>query len=84
MLIISRKLGESFFIGENIEITILDAQNDRIKIGIDAPQDIKIARKELREIEKVNQEAAKSTSLAAYDAIKSKFMDNITKISRNN
>lgn len=58
VLVLSRKTGESFFIGEDVEIFILDIQNDKIKVGINAPIDIKITRKELKEIEKANIEAA--------------------------
>jgi carbon storage regulator len=58
VLILSRKSGESFLIGDNIEVFILDVQNDKIKVGINAPLDIKITRKELKEIEKANIEAA--------------------------
>ncbi len=58
MLIISRKCGESFLIDENIEVFVLDVQNDKVKLGISAPQDIKIIRKELRETENANLEAA--------------------------
>ena len=58
MLIISRKKTESLIIGGNIEITVIDIQGDRVRIGIEAPGDIKIVRKELLETEDVNREAA--------------------------
>lgn len=47
MLILNRKAGESIIIGEDIEITILEIEDGRIKIGIDAPRDINILRKEI-------------------------------------
>ena len=47
MLILNRKAGESIIIGEEIEITILEIEEGRIKIGIDAPRDINILRKEI-------------------------------------
>lgn len=58
MLIISRKSGESFLIDEQIEVFVLDVQNDKVKLGISAPQHIKIIRKELRDTENANLEAA--------------------------
>jgi carbon storage regulator len=58
VLILSRKKGESFFIGEDIEVFILEVQNDKIRVGINAPSDIKIARKELKDTEKANLESA--------------------------
>lgn len=60
MLIISRKSGESFLIDESIEVTVLDIQNDKVKIGISAPQSMRIVRRELRDTENVNLEAAQA------------------------
>ena len=56
----SRKSGESFFIGADIEILILEVQNDKVKVGISAPETIAIVRKELKEIAKANLDAANS------------------------
>ncbi len=47
MLILNRKIGETIIIGEDIEITILELEENRVKIGIDAPRDINILRKEI-------------------------------------
>ncbi len=49
MLVLTRKIGQRFLIGDNIRITILDGQNGRIKIGIEAPRDVTILREELRD-----------------------------------
>lgn len=47
MLVLNRKPGESIILGDNIEVKILDVQDGKIKIGIDAPKDISILRKEV-------------------------------------
>ena len=47
MLALSRKQGESIMIGNDIEITILDIRNDQVKIGISAPKQVGIYRKEI-------------------------------------
>lgn len=58
MLVITRKNNESFFIGEDIEIQIVEVGQGKVKIGIQAPASCKIVRKEiLDQIEKSNQEA---------------------------
>lgn len=49
MLILNRKQGESLIIDDNIEIKILDIQDGKIKIGIEAPKSISILRKEVYE-----------------------------------
>jgi len=58
MLVISRKTGETFLIGENIEITVLEVAGDKVRLGISAPREIRIIRKELEETECLNREAA--------------------------
>jgi len=58
MLVFTRKAGQSFLIGEGIEIRIIEIQGDKIRIGVEAPQHISILRKELvEEVQKANQEA---------------------------
>lgn len=49
MLVLSRKSSETIHIGNNIIITIVSIQGKRVKIGIDAPDDVKISRGELVE-----------------------------------
>jgi carbon storage regulator len=60
MLIITRKKGESLMIGDDIEIIISKIDDGSVKIGIKAPRDIEILRKELyEEVEQENKEATK-------------------------
>ena len=60
MLIITRKKGESLMIGDDIEIVISKIDDGSVKIGINAPKDVSILRKELfEEVEKENKEASK-------------------------
>jgi len=47
MLVLSRKLGEKIFIGENICITVVDIDRGKIRLGIEAPRDVAIYRQEL-------------------------------------
>jgi len=49
MLVLTRKQEESIVIGKDITITILAVEKDKVKIGIDAPRDIPVVRKELFE-----------------------------------
>jgi carbon storage regulator len=47
MLVLTRKLNQTLQIGDNIQLTILEVQNGSVKIGISAPRNIKIMRKEI-------------------------------------
>lgn len=61
MLVLSRKINQSIVIGDNIEIMLVDIRGDQIKLGINAPRDVKIFRKEVyEEIENQNLEASKT------------------------
>ncbi|MBO3285296.1 carbon storage regulator CsrA [Paenibacillus sp. FSL M8-0228] len=58
MLVLSRKKGESVVIHNDIVITVLSVEGDNVKIGISAPKDIDIYRKEIFDaIQDNNQEA---------------------------
>ena len=58
MLAQSRKQGESIVIGNNIEITVLEAKGDQVKIGISAPKSVPVYRKEIyAQIQEENREA---------------------------
>ncbi|MDB5052780.1 MAG: csrA [Bacilli bacterium] len=60
MLILSRRIGESIVVNDNIEIFITAIEGDQVKIGISAPSDIGIFRREvLDSIQQSNREAAK-------------------------
>lgn len=73
MLILTRKQGQSFIISDDIEITVSEIGGDKVRIAIDAPQHIKILRKELADAQNVNQEAAASNpELSALKGLFSK------------
>ncbi len=62
MLVLSRKINQSIVIGDNIEIMLVDIRGDQIKLGINAPKNVKIFRKEVyEEVKSQNLEASKST-----------------------
>ena len=63
MLILSRKKGEAIQIGTDIEISVTAIQGDQVKIGINAPKNIEVHRKELwLEIQNENTAALKEVS----------------------
>lgn len=48
MLVLSRKKGEVIRIGDDVVITILESDTGRVKVGIDAPPEVKVLRAELK------------------------------------
>jgi carbon storage regulator len=61
MLILTRRLGESIIIEDNIKITVVDINNQQIKLVIDAPKHITINREEVaRKIKEENQLSSNS------------------------
>ncbi|MBR1442573.1 MAG: carbon storage regulator CsrA [Firmicutes bacterium] len=69
MLALTRKKGDSVIIGDDIEIVVLGVQGEQVKLGIKAPRDISIYRKEVYEqIQKENKEAVHNINV---DALKS-------------
>lgn len=59
MLVLSRKANESLIIGKDIEIKILGIEDGKVKLGIEAPRDVEIYRKEIYvEIEEENRAAS--------------------------
>ena len=59
MLVLSRRVGESIVIGEDVTITVLEVRGDVARIGIRAPRSIAVHRAELlAELEENNREAA--------------------------
>lgn len=68
MLVLTRKKDQSIIIGDNIEITVLEIQGDQIRIGIDAPKNVAIHRKEVYlEIQEENKKAAQLGSVLPTD-----------------
>lgn len=47
MLILTRKVGESLLIGDNVSITVLSVRGNQVKIGVDAPKDVSVHREEI-------------------------------------
>lgn len=71
MLALSRKKNEALVINNNVEITILDIKGDQVKIGISAPKEVPVYRKEVYlQIQESNRDAFESENV---DALKDLF-----------
>ncbi|NLB29416.1 MAG: carbon storage regulator CsrA [Clostridiales bacterium] len=66
MLVLSRKINETILIGDDIKITLLGVEGDKIKIGIDAPRAMKIFREELLEATKTTNKQALGAPVVSF------------------
>ena len=71
MLALTRKKGESLVINNDIEITILEIRGDQIKLGVSAPKEVPIYRKEV--YTQIQQENRKSADAQNAQALKELF-----------
>jgi len=62
MLVLSRKVGEKIRIGENIVLTIVRMQGDKVRVGIEAPPDVIVLRDELPTRQAVEVQADQPTN----------------------
>jgi len=62
MLVIRRRAGDSILIGEQIEVQVIEIAAGRVKLGISAPPEVLILRKEIRLAEQQNRAAAEGVS----------------------
>jgi carbon storage regulator len=66
MLALSRKKNEAIVVNNNIEITVLEVKGDQVKIGINAPKEVPIYRKEVYlQIQEANKEATAADGMEA-------------------
>lgn len=70
MLVLTRKANQSIMIGENIEVSVLSVLGEKVRLGIQAPRDVPVFRKEVfLEIQAQNLEAAESSKDALDQAL---------------
>jgi carbon storage regulator len=76
MLVLSRTRDESIIIGDNVVVTVVDVRGDKVKLGIEAPQDVTVHRREVYEaIRRENQQAARLRPEDARDLGRSSGAD---------
>ncbi len=70
MLILTRRVGESIVVGDDVTVTVFEVRGDSVRIGIDAPKSVQVHRQEVYlELQRANQAAA-SPSDDAVDALR--------------
>ncbi|MBF0339569.1 MAG: carbon storage regulator CsrA [Magnetococcus sp. YQC-9] len=67
MLILTRRIGESLNIGDEIKITLLGIKGNQVRIGIDAPRDVEVHREEI--YDKIKRETRKANTKMSTDTL---------------
>jgi len=60
MLILTRRVGETLMIGDEVTVTVLGVKGNQVRIGVNAPKDVSVHREEI--YERIKKEQAESTS----------------------
>ncbi|OSM02400.1 carbon storage regulator CsrA [Magnetofaba australis] len=67
MLILTRRVGESLQIGDDIKVTLLGIKGNQVRIGIDAPRDVEVHREEI--YDKIRRETRKANRRMPEDVL---------------
>ncbi len=70
MLVLTRRLNQSIKIGDEIEITVIEVRGDQVRLGVTAPRDVSVHRKEVYlQIQQENRAASAAPDASALDAL---------------
>lgn len=56
MLVLSRKIDEQVMIGDNVVVTVVDIRGDKVRLGFEAPKEVPVHRREVREAIQRNEQ----------------------------
>ena len=71
MLVLTRRVGETIMVGDDIEIEVLEVRPGIVRIGVRAPKSVRVLRSELvAEVASANTEAANAVDLAALAGLR--------------
>ncbi len=70
MLVLTRRIGQSLVIGDDIVLRVLEIKGDVVRLGVDAPRDVRVHRQEVHDAVSAANRAASGTSDEAVDALR--------------
>ena len=70
MLVLTRRLNQSIKIGDDIEITVVEVRGDQVRLGVNAPRDVSVHRKEVYlQIQQENRAASAAPEASSLDSL---------------
>ena len=79
MLILTRRLGETLIIGDDVNVTVLGVKGNQVRLGVNAPRDIEVHREEIylkiqqERLQKIDKESAKLSGNELIKALIKKY-----------
>jgi carbon storage regulator len=67
MLVLSRKINETVLIGGDVRVTVLAIEGDRVKLGVEAPRDVRVFREEVLAITRETNREALDAPIGGLD-----------------
>ena len=67
MLILTRRVGETLMIGDNVTVTVLGVKGNQVRIGVNAPKEVAVHREEIYERIRREQEEGNGTAASGKD-----------------
>jgi len=67
MLILTRRVGETLMVGDDVTVTVLGVKGNQVRIGVNAPKDVAVHREEIYERIRKENEAGKTSGGAETD-----------------
>jgi carbon storage regulator len=70
MLVLTRKVNQSISLGDNVRVTVLSVDGDRVSVGVDAPREVRIFRSELLDDTRKHNRESLNSALSALKELK--------------
>lgn len=76
MLVIRRRTGQALYVGDRVQIRVMELNANRVVLGIEAPAEVTILREEIRQAAEQNEQAARTIATGVVRSLAAKLRQN--------